>query len=208
MKLYVATHNQHKIREIGQILPGFEIIADDPEGVEENAPDFEGNALIKVRAIAARHRGAWSMADDSGLEVDALGGAPGIYSARYASLGGDLSVDHNFESNIDRVLHELNTLEFKAMAAGEKPAERTARFRCCVTLMLDGEPHFFDGACEGKIAYERTGNGGFGYDPIFLPDAFPGRSMAELSEDEKNSISHRGQALRLMADWLKSRGVK
>lgn len=74
--------------------------------------------------------------------------------------------------------------------------------------MIDGEPHFFDGSCEGKIAYERTGNGGFGYDPIFLPDAFPGRSMAELSEDEKNSISHRGQALRLMADWLKARSAK
>ena len=84
MKLIVATHNQHKIREISQILPDFEIIADDPEGVEENAPDFAGNALIKVRAIAAKHAGAWCLADDSGLEVEALGGAPGVRSARYA----------------------------------------------------------------------------------------------------------------------------
>ena len=84
MKLFVATHNAHKLREIGQILPGFEIVADDPKGVEENAPDFTGNALIKVRAIAARHRGEWCMADDSGLEVAALGGAPGVRSARYA----------------------------------------------------------------------------------------------------------------------------
>ncbi len=84
MRLFVATHNQHKLREIGQILPGFEIIADDPEDVEENAPDFTGNALIKVRAIAAKHTGEWCMADDSGLEVAALGGAPGVRSARYA----------------------------------------------------------------------------------------------------------------------------
>ena len=84
MKLIVATHNQHKIREISQILPDFDIVADDPEGVEENAPDFVGNALIKVRAIAAKHAGCWCLADDSGLEVAALGGAPGVRSARYA----------------------------------------------------------------------------------------------------------------------------
>jgi XTP/dITP diphosphohydrolase len=82
MKLCVATHNQHKLREISQILPDFEVVADDPEGVEETAPDFVGNALIKVRAIAQRHKGEWSMADDSGLEVRALGGAPGVRSAR------------------------------------------------------------------------------------------------------------------------------
>ena len=82
MKLFVATHNKHKLREIAQILPGFEIIADNPEGIEESAPDFEGNALIKVRAIASRHPGEWCMADDSGLEVEALGGAPGVRSAR------------------------------------------------------------------------------------------------------------------------------
>ena len=86
MKLFVATHNQHKIREISQILPGFEIVPDDPEGVEENAPDFAGNALIKVRAIAEKHKGEWCMADDSGLEVKALGGAPGVHSARYGRL--------------------------------------------------------------------------------------------------------------------------
>ena len=84
MKIFVATHNSHKLREIGQLLPGCEIMADNPEGAEESAPDFVGNALIKVRAIAARHRGEWCMADDSGLEVRALGGEPGVRSARYA----------------------------------------------------------------------------------------------------------------------------
>jgi XTP/dITP diphosphohydrolase len=88
MKLFVATHNAHKIREIAQILPSFEIIPDDPEGVEENADDFIGNAFIKVRAIAARHPGEWCMADDSGLEVKSLGGAPGVYSARYCGHHG------------------------------------------------------------------------------------------------------------------------
>lgn len=212
MKIVFATGNKGKLREAREILgEGYELISSAEAGVTEDIPEtgstFQENSLQKSEYLY-RKCGVDCFSDDSGLEVDALGGAPGIYSARYASLGGDLSVDHNFESNIDRVLHELNSLEFKAIASGEKPAERTARFRCCVTLMIDGEPHFFDGSCEGKIAYERTGNGGFGYDPIFLPDAFPGRSMAELSEDEKNSISHRGQALRLMADWLKARSAK
>ena len=107
MKLFVATHNQHKIREISQILPGFEIVPDDPEGVEENAPDFAGNALIKVHAIAERHRGEWCMADDSGLEVAALGGAPGVRSARYAGEPSDSAANNalllkNLSGAVDR----------------------------------------------------------------------------------------------------------
>ena len=178
MKLYVATHNAHKVREIGQILPGCEIVPDDPEGVEENAPDFAGNALVKVRAIAARHRGEWCMADDSGLEVAALGGAPGVRSARYA---GEPS---NTPAN--------NALLLKNLAG---VADRRARFTCCCALVgPDGAEHVAEGHCPGRIAESASGAEGFGYDPLFIPDGYD-RSFAELSADEKNAISHRGRAL-------------
>ena len=177
-KLYVATHNQHKIREIGQILPGFEIIADDPEGVEENAPDFAGNALIKVRAIAARHPGDWCMADDSGLEVNALGGEPGVRSARYA---GEPS---NTPNN--------NALLLKNLAG---VIDRRANFTCCCALVSpDGTETTVTGRCYGHIAEQPSGAEGFGYDPLFIPDGHD-KSFAELSAEEKNAISHRGRAL-------------
>ena len=178
MKLFVATHNQHKVREIGQILPGFEIVPDDPEGVEETAPDFAGNALIKVRAIAARHPGEWCLADDSGLEVAALGGAPGVRSARYA--GEPSSTPAN------------NALLLRNL---EGVADRRARFTCCCALVgPDGAEHVVEGHCPGRIALAASGAEGFGYDPLFVPDGFD-RSFAELSADEKNAISHRGRAL-------------
>ncbi len=178
MTLYVATHNQHKLREIAQILPGFEIIADDPEGVEENAPDFVGNARIKVRAIAARHPGAWCMADDSGLEVRALGGAPGVRSARYA--GEPASTPAN------------NALLLKNLAG---VVDRTANFTCAVALVApDGREHSAVGRCFGRIADAPSGVEGFGYDPLFIPDGYD-RSFAELTADEKNVLSHRGRAL-------------
>jgi len=151
-------------------------------------------------------------ADDSGLEVDALGGAPGIYSARYASLDGS-GEDHNFASNIDRVLHELQGV-----------SDRRARFRCTVALIPGGEqppfrnetqpfrakcsteavlrPVIFNGTCEGRIAYEKAGCGGFGYDPVFIPDAYPDRTLAEVDENAKNAISHRGDALSKMLEFL------
>ena len=178
MKLYVATHNQHKIREIGQILPDIEIISDDPEGVEESAPDFAGNALIKVRAIAARHPGDWCMADDSGLEVAALGGEPGVRSARYA---GEPS---NTPNN--------NALLLKNLAG---VADRRANFTCCCALISPaGEETTVTGRCFGHIAERPSGAEGFGYDPLFVPDGYD-KSFAELSSDEKNAISHRGRAL-------------
>ena len=188
MKLYVATHNQHKLREIGQILPDFEIIADDPEGVEENAPDFAGNALIKVRAIAARHQGEWCMADDSGLEVAALGGEPGVRSARYA---GEPS---NTPSN--------NALLLKNLAG---VTDRRANFTCCCALVSpDGTEHTVIGRCYGHIAECPSGSEGFGYDPLFVPDGYD-KSFAELSADEKNAISHRGRALSAVVSCLKSK---
>ncbi|MBO7687285.1 MAG: RdgB/HAM1 family non-canonical purine NTP pyrophosphatase [Kiritimatiellae bacterium] len=177
MKLYVATHNVHKLREIGEILPGYEIVADDPD-VEETAPDFAGNALIKVRAIAARHPGAWSMADDSGLEVRALGGAPGVRSARYA--GEPSSTPAN------------NALLLKNL---EGVADRAARFTCTVALVdPEGREHVVTGHCPGRIAHAPSGTAGFGYDPLFIPDGHEA-SFADLGEEAKNKISHRGRAL-------------
>ena len=178
MKLFVATHNQHKIREISQILPEFEIVPDDPEGIEENAPDFAGNALIKVHAIAARHPGEWCMADDSGLEVRALGGAPGVHSARYA--GEPCNTPAN------------NALLLKNL---EGKADRRARFTCCCALVdPSGEEMVVHGHCPGRIAEKASGSEGFGYDPLFIPDGYD-KSFADLSADEKNAISHRGRAL-------------
>ena len=177
MKLYVATHNAHKLREIGEILPGYDIVADDPD-VEETAPDFAGNALIKVRAIAARHPGEWSMADDSGLEVRVLGGAPGVRSARYA---GEPS---NTPANNALLLKNLEGVQ-----------DRTARFTCTVALVdPEGREHVVTGHCPGRIAYAPSGTAGFGYDPLFIPDGYDA-SFADLGEDAKNKISHRGRAL-------------
>ena len=178
MKLIVATHNQHKIREISQILPDFDIVADDPEGVEENAPDFVGNALIKVRAIAAKHAGCWCLADDSGLEVAALGGAPGVRSARYA---GEPS---NTPANNALLLKNLTGV-----------TDRRANFTCAIALVdPSGAEHTAVGRCFGRIAETPSGSAGFGYDPLFLPDGHD-VTFADLSADEKNAISHRGRAL-------------
>lgn len=178
MKLFVATHNAHKLREIAQILPAFEILSDDPEGVEENAPDFAGNALLKVRAIAARHAGAWCLADDSGLEVEALGGAPGVRSARYAGEPSDTAAN--------------NALLLQKLAG---VANRRAHFTCAMALVApDGREQVVTGRCFGRIAETPSGSAGFGYDPLFIPDGHT-VSFADLSADEKNAISHRGRAL-------------
>ena len=178
MKLIVATHNQHKIREISQILPDFDIVADDPEGVEENAPDFVGNALIKVRAIAAKHAGCWCLADDSGLEVAALGGAPGVRSARYAGEPSNTSAN--------------NALLLKNLTG---VTDRRANFTCAIALVdPSGAEHTAVGRCVGRIAETPSGSAGFGYDPLFVPDGHD-VSFADLSADEKNAISHRGRAL-------------
>ena len=178
MMLFVATHNPHKVREISQILDNCEILADDPEGVEETAPDFAGNALIKVRAIAAQHPGAWCLADDSGLEVTALGGEPGVRSARYA---GEPS---NTPNNNALLLKNLTGV-----------ADRRARFTCCCALVDPaGKEYVVHGHCPGRIAEAPSGVDGFGYDPLFIPDGFT-KSFAELTSAEKNAISHRGRAL-------------
>ena len=178
MNLYLATHNQHKVAEISAILPNWNIVPDDPNDVDENAPDFAGNALIKVRAIAAKHRGEWCLADDSGLAVEALGGAPGVHSARYA--GPECSTPAN------------NALLLKNLAG---VTDRRAAFVCAVALVdPDGREHVVEGRCPGVVSETPAGCGGFGYDPLFVPDGFT-KSFAELAPEEKNAISHRGRAL-------------
>lgn len=221
MKLIFATGNKGKLREAREILgPGYEVLSPADLGldaeVEETGSTFQENSLIKAKHLYGQC-GLPCFADDSGLEVDALGGAPGIYSARYAS-------DHDFSKNIDRVLEELSALDGSGTATPTFPG--AARFRCVATLILeDGTPHFFDGSCEGRIARQRCGRGGFGYDPVFVPDLpsslipepsslIPGSdpespstrvlTMAELPEDVKNAISHRGAALRRMAEFLEN----
>ncbi len=185
MRLVFATHNKGKLREASQILgPGYELISPFDIGIaseaEETASTLEGNSLLKAEYIYERAGGAVCFADDSGLEVDALGGAPGVYTARYA--GPDCS----FEDNINKLLYELS---------GVPMERRTARFKCVVTLISPGCTQVFTGCMEGRIALERKGTEGFGYDPVFIPDAFPSKTLAEVGEDVKNTFSHRYQAL-------------
>ena len=202
MKIIFATANAGKLREAAEVLgPGFEIVSPASLGITEDIPEtgstLQENSLQKARYLFER-TGLPCFADDTGLEVDALGGAPGIYSARYAGPG------HDHQKNMEKLLAELEKLEIPDQVRNDERFRR-ARFRTVVTLILaDGEPRFFEGVCEGSIAREKRGTGGFGYDPVFLPDAYPGRTLAEVSEEEKNAVSHRGRAIRAMAEWLKT----
>ena len=194
MKIVFATGNLGKLREASEILgEGFELVPLTEVGITEDIPEtgetLRENSLQKAQYVL-EHCGCDCFADDTGLEVDALGGAPGVYTARYA---GD---DKDFNKNMDKVLYELQ---------GQEGEARRARFKSVITLMVDGEPHFFEGTLEGVIAHEKSGNGGFGYDPIFIADEYPGLTLADISEEQKNDISHRGKALRAMAQWLHSR---
>lgn len=183
-----ATGNKGKLREAREILgPEYEIVSPADLGIfeepEENGSTFAENSLIKARFIYEK-TGLDCFADDSGLCVDALGGAPGLYSARYAGAG------HDFEANIVKLLHEL----------ADNPM-RKACFHCAVALIVGGEEHVFQGDMPGKIGYEKAGCGGFGYDPIFIPDGYD-KTNAELGDEIKNRIAHRGKALRAMTAWL------
>ena len=192
MKIIFATGNKGKLREAAEILgDGFALLSPADlgitEDIEETGETLEENSVIKADFIYTR-TGMDCFADDTGLEVDALGGAPGVHSARYATEG------HDFEANIDKLLAEL---------ANHPGEPRTARFRSVVTLVFRGERHFFEGTLEGVIAPARRGSNGFGYDPVFIPDEFPDNTVAELDDETKNAISHRGKALRAMAEWLR-----
>lgn len=204
MKLVFATNNIHKVREASEILgKGFEIVTPAQLGITEDIPEtgntLRANSQQKADYIYQK-TGLDCFADDSGLQVDILGGAPGVETARYAGP------EKNPSANIAKLLQEMARREMEASFAREcgietPHATRKARFRTCVTLIIGGKKHFFDGCMEGKIGRELYGNGGFGYDPIFIPE---GRDVtaAQLTEDEKNAISHRGNALRAMSEYL------
>ncbi len=180
MRIGFATSNPHKLAEVRRLLAGFDVVALDVGAVDETGETFAENACIKARA--ARGRAPVVVAEDSGLEVDGLRGAPGVYSARYAATDA---------GRIDRVLREL--------AGG---ASRRARFVAAVcALRGDGEPRVFEGVVEGVIAPEPRGDAGFGYDPIFIPLEGDGRTFAELGA-EKDRFSHRARAFAKLATWL------
>ena len=236
--LVFATANPGKIREAQEILgAGFKLVTPAEMGIVEDIPEtgntLQENSLQKAEYIYDRC-GCDCFADDTGLEVDLLYGAPGVHTARYGGNGRD------FNANMDKLLREMQRREEEiaagapeaagaqadtgtqvaagaqaaagaqgaagAPAAGargaSRTAARTARFRTCVTLILDGRKYFFDGIMEGTIARAKAGCGGFGYDPVFQPEGKGGLTAAEISEEEKNAISHRGKALRAMAAFL------
>jgi XTP/dITP diphosphohydrolase len=195
--IYLASGNAHKLHELQSSLDqaglpvkvsGPDVIGGMPE-VEETESTFEGNALLKAHGLKeVGPRDGWFLADDSGIEIDALDGRPGVISARYAGLECD------DEKNNDKVLEEMKDVP---------EPDRTCRFRCVLALVGEGIEETFSGACEGKLLFERQGTGGFGYDPLFLPDESDS-TFAEISLDEKAKISHRARALTKLIDWLAS----
>ena len=208
-KIVFATGNRGKLREASEILgEGFELFTPMDFGLTDDIPEtgltLEENSLQKAQFIF-EHLGCNCFADDTGLEVEALGGAPGDHTARYAGESKD------FNLNMDKVLSELSALEEDALRSHDDsfaaPVSRRAKFRSVVTLILDGEVCQFEGIMDGTIAREKSGRGGFGYDPIFIPDEYPGMTAADITEEEKNEISHRGKALRAMAEFLKGKPI-
>lgn len=189
-KLFLASGNPHKIEELQQILKPLgiklESTLDYPNApeVEEDQPDLKGNALKKAR-FWYEETDLPSIADDTGLEVDALDGAPGVYSARYA--GENVT----YQDNVDKLLMELE---------GEE--NRVAQFRTVIAYITDEKEYFFEGVCKGEILTEEKGTKGFGYDPVFQPKDYH-QSFAELDSEEKNKISHRGRALERFLEFLK-----
>ncbi len=212
MTIIFATGNSCKLREASEILgEGFELVTPAMKGIVEDIPEtgttLRANSLQKAQYIFDHAGGADCFADDTGLETDILGGAPGVYSARYAGP------EKSFSANIDKLLDEMARREYEASVAREYGLEtpnatRRARFKTVITLILNGEKHFFEGVMEGCISYARVGNGGFGYDPVFIADEYPDVTVAELTDDQKNAISHRGKALRAMAAWLHEHSSK
>ena len=184
MRIVFATNNKHKLDEICEMLQGrAEVLSLSDIGCDVDIPEtgatLEENALIKARYVA-EHYNVACFADDTGLEVDALGGAPGVYSARYA--GGE---GHDSEANMAKLLREL-----------DGKSDRRARFRTVIALIesTDAAPHLFEGIVEGEITTEKSGAEGFGYDPVFRPDGYD-KTFAELGHEVKNKISHRAKAV-------------
>ncbi len=188
IELVFATNNQHKLEEIiTAVGTKFKILSLDDigcrEDIAETAETLEGNASIKSHYIFDNY-GKNCFGDDTGLEVEALDGRPGVYSARYGGPG------HDHEKNMDRVLAELNGTD-----------NRKARFRTVISLIIDGKEYQFEGCVSGEIMTERHGDKGFGYDPIFRPNGYH-TSFAEMDLEEKNKISHRGKAMAKLLEFL------
>ena len=188
MKIVFATNNQHKLRELQQILGDkFELLSLSDincfEEIPETSPTIEENSLEKAEYVHKKYK-TECFADDTGLEIEALDGRPGVYSARYAGE------DKNMEKNIEKILSELENKE-----------NRKARFKTVVSLILNGEVYQFEGIVNGKIIKEKTGESGFGYDPVFMPDGYD-ITFAEMDAALKNKISHRGIAVQKLVDFL------
>ena len=191
VNILFATNNAHKLMEVQAVLgPGFRLVTPRECGITEEIPEeqetLEGNASQKAHYLHDR-TGCDCFADDTGLEVEALGGAPGVHSARYATDG------HDFAANNRLLLRNL-----------EGVGDRRARFRTVISLILDGEEHLFEGIVEGHIAQCASGSEGFGYDPIFVPEGYD-QSFAELGEEIKNGISHRARAVAKLVEYLKKK---
>lgn len=187
--LVFATGNSHKVEEVNQLLNGtLKILSLKDIGCEEDLPEtcpaLEGNALQKARFVQGRF-GVDCFAEDTGLEIDFLNGEPGVYSARYAGEGKDP------EANMNLVLQKLGDTD-----------QRKAQFRTVIALLRDGKEYTFEGIARGNIRKEKSGSGGFGYDPIFEPTGFE-CTFAEMDADQKNAISHRGKAIRQLTAFLK-----
>ena len=192
----MATNNAHKLEEVRQILgnayhvKGLAEIGCH-EDIPETADTLEGNALQKVRYVH-EHYGVDCFADDTGLEVSALNGAPGVYTARFGAMNG-YGESHDADANIRCLLDKL-----------QGARDRKARFRTVVALVQDGKEHLFEGIVEGEILQQKAGQGGFGYDPVFAPAEGNGLAFAQMAAEEKNAISHRGRAITRLAEYLKN----
>lgn len=189
-ELILSTRNQHKVREFNGLLDGW-IVLPLPDQVElppETGQTFAENALIKARTAAAA-TGMTAIADDSGIAAPSLGGAPGVFSARYAGTGA------TDEANLDKLMREL-----------AKTSDPSVEYVCAIAYVEpSGEERVFEGRCKGVMIGEKRGVGGFGYDPAVVPDDYDdGRTMAELTQEEKDAISHRGRAARKLLAWLDS----
>lgn len=193
--LIMATNNEHKLKEVRQILDYKDILIKGLEEVgcyddiPETADTLEGNALLKARYMYS-HYGVDCFADDTGLEVEALDGQPGVFTARFGQMNG-YGNSHDANANMQCLLDKLQGKE-----------NRKARFRTVIALVCEGKEYIFEGIVEGEILTEKSGQEGFGYDPIFSPEG-KGISFAEMSAEEKNQISHRGRAVEKLIAWLK-----
>ena len=195
-EIIMATNNAHKLEEVRQIL-GDEFLVKGlaeigcHEDIPETADTLEGNALQKARYVHD-HYGFDCFADDTGLEVTALEGGPGVYTARFGAMNG-YGESHDADANIQCLLDKL-----------EEAEDRSARFRTVVALVQNGEEHLFEGIVEGEILLQKVGEGGFGYDPVFAPLEGNGLAFAQMSAEAKNAISHRGRAIMNLVEFLKN----